>query len=70
MSVWLKITPAALTLSASTPMVHIIALVRQGILETDETAQVRVSCICYLNYSRLRLNAIYIAKHDDVSRVE
>ena len=40
MNVWLEITPAALTLSASTTMVHIIALVRQGMLETDETAQV------------------------------
>ena len=41
MSVWLEITPAALTLSASTPLAHIIVLVRQGMLETDETAQVR-----------------------------
>ena len=37
----MEITPAALTLSASTPMVHIIALAKQGLLETDETAQVR-----------------------------
>ena len=41
MSVSLEITPVALTQIASTPMVHIIALVRQGMLETEETAQVR-----------------------------
>ena len=45
MSVQQENTTAAMSPCATTLLVHIIALVRQDMLETDETAQVRIYTI-------------------------
>ena len=45
MSVQQETTTAAMSPSATTPLVHITALVRKDMLETEETAQARIYTI-------------------------